>query len=64
MMKIQSGAAAGSSPSKPKLSHPPPWALDGEPPALHYSIKWDVPSGWKERCLQSCLNIWYFLYSL
>jgi len=33
--------SAGSPPSKPRPSHPPPWASDGEEPSLHFSIKSD-----------------------
>jgi len=34
--------SAGSPPSLPRPSHHPPWASDGEEPALHFSIRLDV----------------------
>ena len=35
--------SAGSPPSKPRPSHPPPWASDGGEPAPHFKIRSDVP---------------------
>jgi hypothetical protein len=34
--------SAGSLPSKPRPSHPPPWASDGREPALYFPIRSDV----------------------
>jgi len=30
--------SAGSPPSQPRPSHPPPWASDGREPALHFFV--------------------------
>jgi len=36
------GKESGSPPSLPRPSHPPQWALDGEEPSPHFSIRSDV----------------------
>jgi len=34
--------SAGSLPSLPRPSHPPPWASDGEEPSPHFPIRSDL----------------------